>query len=248
MSKRIETIPLDRVERIAIMPNPLRLTLEEAMEAQEAPPDIGINGGYYDPDWSPAAHLKVDGKVLAAEKDSGDWGYGWDTGPDIRMIAVPPGGATACRNHITVKPLLTPWDGIDAPLTVGAALQGRRGWTALGVAGGQLIIWASSDGADGIKLHQLRQEMHGLGCETALALDGGQSVKYRDKGVYITNPARPAVGNYIFIWLKQEDKPVQPKRLYRVQVGAFGVKANAERLRDELAGKGYPGFIQEVEV
>lgn len=36
--------------------------------------------------------------------------------------------------------------------------------------------------------------------------------------------------------------------LYRVQVGAFAVKANAERLAQELRDKGYDTYISEVEV
>ena len=35
----------------------------------------------------------------------------------------------------------------------------------------------------------------------------------------------------------------EPEILYRVQVGAFEVKANAERLADELKAKGYPAYI-----
>lgn len=37
----------------------------------------------------------------------------------------------------------------------------------------------------------------------------------------------------------------KPKSIYRVQVGAFSVKRNAERLRDELKGRGYDAFIVE---
>ena len=216
MSKYIKTIPLSSIERIAIVTNrgPVSkwLTLEQAMRAQAVEPDIGINGGYYNGDGTPAAHLKADGAVLAAE-DWSDWGYGWNEGSDIQMLLVPKGGATDCRNHITCKPLLTPWDGIDAPLVVGQALQGERGWQAVGLDGRHLVIRSSSDGADGITLRQLRDELYRMGCETALALDGGQSVMYRTRGggVYLYNPRRPKVQNYIFIWLKpqkEEDKPV----------------------------------------
>ena len=35
------------------------------------------------------------------------------------------------------------------------------------------------------------------------------------------------------------------KKLYRVQVGAFSVKSNAENLRKELIAKGYNAFIKE---
>jgi N-acetylmuramoyl-L-alanine amidase len=48
------------------------------------------------------------------------------------------------------------------------------------------------------------------------------------------------------------NKPVEaakpaakPKSIYRVQVGAFSVKRNAERLRDELKGRGYAAIIVE---
>lgn len=41
-------------------------------------------------------------------------------------------------------------------------------------------------------------------------------------------------------------KPAEtPKPIYRVQVGAFSVKRNAERLRDELKGRGYSAFVVE---
>ena len=37
----------------------------------------------------------------------------------------------------------------------------------------------------------------------------------------------------------------EPKTIYRVQIGAFAVKRNAERLRDELKGRGYTAIIVE---
>lgn len=43
--------------------------------------------------------------------------------------------------------------------------------------------------------------------------------------------------------VKEETKAVSS--LYRVQVGAFGVKGNAERLLQELQSKGYAGIIKE---
>lgn len=39
---------------------------------------------------------------------------------------------------------------------------------------------------------------------------------------------------------------VEEKTLYRVQVGAFRVRENAERIRDELKEKGYDAFIVAV--
>lgn len=45
---------------------------------------------------------------------------------------------------------------------------------------------------------------------------------------------------------KPGPKPVTPKgTLYKVQIGAFGEKSNAEKLAKELQGKGYPVHIVE---
>ena len=44
-------------------------------------------------------------------------------------------------------------------------------------------------------------------------------------------------------------KPAEkPTTIWRVQVGAFSVKRNAERLRDELKGRGYSAFITKTEL
>ena len=42
---------------------------------------------------------------------------------------------------------------------------------------------------------------------------------------------------------KKVEQPAETGKLYRVQVGAFGVKANAERLQAELKAKGYDAII-----
>lgn len=52
-------------------------------------------------------------------------------------------------------------------------------------------------------------------------------------------------------WLKLEKKAVTPNvnsdTLYRVQVGAYGVKENAERMKEKLEAAGFPGMIVKVE-
>lgn len=40
-------------------------------------------------------------------------------------------------------------------------------------------------------------------------------------------------------------KPIASKKLYRVQVGAYSVKTNAEKLADELKKKGYSAIVVE---
>ena len=45
---------------------------------------------------------------------------------------------------------------------------------------------------------------------------------------------------------KLTKKPTPPAALYRVQVGAFSKKENAERLKAELEAKGYKPYITRV--
>lgn len=43
------------------------------------------------------------------------------------------------------------------------------------------------------------------------------------------------------------EKKIEKRKIYRVQIGAFGERKNAENMRDELKRKGYDAFIVEGE-
>lgn len=61
---------------------------------------------------------------------------------------------------------------------------------------------------------------------------------YRDK---LAEADAKGILDYLGIEWKEE-----PKELYRVQVGAFSVQANAEKLKKELIAKGYEAFVVKV--
>lgn len=48
-----------------------------------------------------------------------------------------------------------------------------------------------------------------------------------------------AAGIASFVGLKEKQQPQQPQKLYRVQVGAFSVKENAEKMQKQLVKEGY---------
>lgn len=199
MSENIRSIPLAHVERMAIVLGKGR-SLAEVKQAVGC--DCIINGGLYDMGTGkPVSHLKVDGQVLAKE-GWGSWGYAWTDGPDLEMLPIPD-GAFEKANAITCLPLLTPWDGMDAPLSYPAALGGARGRTAMAVAGDKLMLYCSGDGtADARTPEQLRQRLHGLGAQTALMLDsGGSSQCDFGAGAVIRSGRR--VHNYICVWVKK---------------------------------------------
>lgn len=87
----------------------------------------------------------------------------------------------------------------------------------------------------------------------AVLIEGGfmdSSIDYKiitsDEGQ--TAYARAVAEGLIeYLNLKKKVNKEEEDMLYKVQVGAFSVKANAEKLLAELKSKGYNGFIVEVD-
>lgn len=52
----------------------------------------------------------------------------------------------------------------------------------------------------------------------------------------------------VFGEVKEDNPAISIDKIYKVQVGAFSVKDNAEKLLQELKSKGYNGFISESDV
>lgn len=78
----------------------------------------------------------------------------------------------------------------------------------------------------GMDFNQIQDLMLGLGCKYAINLDGGGSTKMLHNGESVTkNWTNRAVDNVLSVYLKKE-KPI--RKLYKVQLGAFSVKKNAE--------------------
>lgn len=233
MSKYIKPIPLDRIERVAIVLGNGRLVSKVKADTGC---DYAINAGFYGADGKPTHHLKADGKVLA-RAPWGCWGFSWDTGPDIKLEVLP---AESRKNYIAGVELLSPMvSEIGLQYDRAGELGGIRGRTAIALTADKLSLYCSGDDTgDASTLEGVQEELRQLGAASALYVDGGGSSQC-DFGGGETIYSGRKVYSYLCVWLK-------PKTLYKVQVGAFSVKANAERLWDELASKGYPGFIAEV--
>lgn len=201
--KAVTKIPLGDIERIDVVFGNGRSL---AQVKSDTGADCVINGGLYNMATSqPVCHLKVGGKLCATESWE-TWGYQWDDGADIDM-AVIPRNATM-QNYITCLPLLTPQDGIDAPLVYDkGALGGVRGRTAMALTKDSLILYCSGDGTGEAKTPEgLRQELYDMGAVTAMMLDGGGSSQCDLNGQTIKSSRK--VNNYICVWTKkQEDKP-----------------------------------------
>lgn len=107
--------------------------------------------------------------------------------------------------------------------------------TAVGVDGKKLYVVSTMKNK--ANLREVAAALLNEGCVDAINLDGGYSTALYENGriLYSGRNIPSALG----IKLKQEEK----EKLYKVQVGAFRVKSNAENLKKELEKLGYKPFI-----
>ena len=206
MSKLITYIPLSSVERIELRVTNCRKTLSQVKAETKA--HYVLNGGMWNPDGSACPLLKVGG-VMRSGTPWRAMGYAWDKGPDIHMTSEYEGA----DNFIAVTALVTSGKPVDKP-SYGSAQGDKRGRSAIGLRGGSLALYCSSDGTDAATPEALRDELAGLGWASAVMLDGGGSSQCDFGGERIT--ASRKVHNWICVWLKQggqkppeeEDKPM----------------------------------------
>lgn len=201
MSKEIVSIPLSCIQRVEIKVTNCRKTMAQ-VKAETGAAYI-LNGGMWNADGSPCPLLKVDGKNLSSFPWSA-YGYSWDDGPDIHLSL-----QHTQRNFIAVTPLIHAGEPIQK-LSYAYAQGGKRGRSAMGIKAGALCLYCSGDGsADAKTPEQLRDELHALGWESAVMLDGGGSSQCDFDGQQIK--ASRKVHNWICVYTKkdEEDKPVK---------------------------------------
>ena len=196
MSKEIVSIPLGSIQRIEIKVTGCRKTM--AQVKKETGASHVLNGGMWNADGSPCPLLKVDGKNLSSFPWSA-YGYSWDDGPDIHLSL-----QHTKLNFIAVTPLIHAGEPIQK-LSYAYAQGGPRGRSAMGICNGALCLYCSSDGSSDAKTpEQLRDELHALGWESAIMLDGGGSSQCDFDGETIT--ASRKVHNWILVYLKKESE------------------------------------------
>ena len=193
MSKLITYVPLSSVERIELRVTNCRKTLSQVKEETGA--HYVLNGGMWNPDGSACPLLKVGG-VMRSGTPWRAMGYAWDKGPDIRMTSKHEGA----DNFIAVTALVASGKPVEKP-SYGSAQGGKRRRSAIGLRGGSLALYCSSDGTDAATPETLRDELAGLGWASAVMLDGGGSSQCDFGGERIT--ASRKVHNWICVYLKQ---------------------------------------------
>lgn len=201
MSKQTAIIPLSKVSKIQLYINTGKKSLAAVMAETGA--DYGMNGGLFSGSKS-LCNVKADGKVV---NDPGwtEYGYAWDDGIDISMDIIP----NSKKNYIGCVQLKAGKAPAYQP-----DMGGKRGRTAMGLAGSNLVLYCTGDGtADASTPEDLHTELlQKFQCDSALMLDGGGSSQCDFKGKKIT--ASRVVANLILVYLKKEgDKPVSEKKV-----------------------------------
>lgn len=205
MSKQIAKIPLNNVSKIQIYVSKCSKTLAQVKQATGA--NYIINGGMWNADGTPCLALKVDGIKLSTTQGwwSGIYGYGWNTGKDIKMM----NDWDTPKNFISCTPLVR--NGQKQSMSYGSSMGGKRGRTAIGLIGNTLVLYASQDGSSDAKTPEnLQTEMFNMGCDSALMLDGGGSSQCDFEGKRITGDGRKC-HNYICVWTSSTVTDPEPE-------------------------------------
>lgn len=201
--------------RVGIYVNTQKKTMDEVKEETKA--DVIINGGLYNPNFTPCCHLKVNGQVIGADQWT-YFGYGWHQDKaDLQMVS----DYSALDNYICCVCLLR--NGQKEQLLYPSEMGGKRPRTAIGLyPDGRVWFYASSEGKTPEGLQTLAQS---LGLESALMLDGGGSTQ----GICPTSSYRQSrrVHNFILAWLENSEPlcpyPEPSALIYRGNRGT-GVK------------------------
>ena len=230
---------------------------------------VVINANFYNMStYVPNFHVKSEGVVRGDPGWNGYYGFAWNSVDlmkthklDFQMVKL---ADSSFDSYCSGYQLLTPDKGMSAALdSTIPSYNTKRGRTIIGITDDDRIcIHLVGDGdKESLTAKQSRQLMYDAGCKYAMLFDGGGSSQggFED-GSYIY--ASREVYDFLCIWLytdeemeeiygsseKPEEKP-ETTILYRVQVGAFTVKQNAENLRQKLIALGYDdAFIQTAAV
>jgi Exopolysaccharide biosynthesis protein related to N-acetylglucosamine-1-phosphodiester alpha-N-acetylglucosaminidase len=226
-----------RPKKVAIYQNPVNVSGRKSIEEIKAitGADYIINGTLYDMStYKPTMTFKVDGK-LYSEEPFAYVGYAW-SGLSAPVLTT---DYALYDNFITGANLII--DGQKCPMYYSQEVNGFCGRSAIGMfSDGRMLLYCGDNKLENERClpEELQNRMYALGVKDAIMLDGRTSTQMLSDKRVVTSER--IVQNYICVW--------EHIKGYRVQVGAFPTRAQAERYKQELADAGYSGFIVEAEL
>lgn len=193
-------------------------TLDSYYSRQNNKPDLVVNAGFFDmSNGNPCFNYISDGKVIS-DYIYFKWGIGVVGDSDISYGEM---SEKKWKGWISGFPNLL-YDGEKIKIEFALELDYKARRTILGFNDENIYIVCVEN--PGMRFAQMQDLMLSIGCKYAINLDGGGSTKMLHNGKSVTkNATNRAVDNVIAVYLKNN------KVLYRVQLGAFSIKQNAEK-------------------
>lgn len=198
-----------------------RQTLEKFYNAAANKPDILINGGFFNLSDGATILDFIDDYFIRANEPYLDIGIGITPEGELKV-----GSQTEVwKDFLTAYPPLLQ-NGQLLPITFATEISSKNRRSILGYNNDNVyLIVIDSPGAT---LQQAGQIAKDIGCTDAVNLDGGGSTRALCQGqVYAAASYNRPVDNVIAVYLKQ-------KTFFRVQLGAFSSKTNAQNFCNQI--------------
>lgn len=193
MSKQIALVPFDKIEKIELYINKSRKTMKRIKSETNC--DYIVNAGIFSGSKA-LCNVKSNGKIINNPKWS-EFGYAWNDVNDFKMEIIPNN-----KNNYLGCVAIKRYDG-DKSVNYPKDMGGKRGRSAIGVAGRSLLLYCSSDDSKyGSTPESLKSELEKTyKVDTALMLDGGGSSQciFPNGSIYSSR----IVNNFILIYLKK---------------------------------------------
>lgn len=201
-------------------------TLDNYYAKQIVKPEILINGGFFALSTGETVFDYIDeGKIISVNSKLED-GFGIDSAGELSFGK---DYSKTWTDFVSAYPALVV-NGKIQPTNIDSSITGTARRTILGYD--DTYIYTISVDSPGITLEDTAKLAQQTGCKYAINLDGGGSTRllYQGKPYAKAEWNRP-VDNVVAIYTKTQSNSttiINEEEIYRVQVGAFSVKQNAE--------------------
>ena len=224
----IVQIPKNELSRIDFAQcNQPTETLASFYNRQSVKPEIVVNGGLFNmSNGAPILTLRDERQTLA---NNPAYRTGFGIIGENRLLYGSLDESTEWRDFISGFPVLV-LNGVKCDCSGASSINYKARRTVLGYNDDNIYIMVVE--SPGVNFATLQDLVVGAGIKYAINLDGGGSTKMLVEGKSATKDiTNRAVDNVVAIYMKKE--PVQ-QTIYRVQLGAFKVKANADALQSKV--------------
>lgn len=224
-------IPFTEIKKIdmALCKQP-KQTLKDFYDDCKEKPTILINGGFFGLSDGGTCFNYVDEENVVHSTDLYKWGIGIVDEKILKYDSID--NRTDWRDFISGYPVLI--DGgkaIDITFAKELNYNARRSVLAFD----KTYLYLVAIDKPGMNYKAMQKMLLSYDVEYAINLDGGGSTRVLYNGNCITNGTENrAVDNVIAVYMKEEEE----KTLYRVQVGAYSKKDNAQVMLDKIHALG----------